>query len=66
MNKSHVPAAGTIEAGRGPGTLPALTGAATPTMVVTTPEVETFRMMLFHVSLTKTLPAPSTATPEGE
>src|ERR1035437_5927547 len=39
---------------------------AVPASVVTTPLGVIFRMVLLFVSATKTLPAPSTATPEGD
>ena len=38
---------------------------AVPASVVTTPAGVIFRMVLLPVSATKTLPAPSTATPWG-
>lgn len=46
--------------------MPALTGAATPTMVVTTPLVVTFRMQLLPASATNRLSAPSTVKPEND
>lgn len=46
------PTGETIEAGSGPGKLPALLGAAIPTTVLTTPEAVIFRIALLVESAT--------------